>query len=128
MDQGGQGPDQEAGADHAGASRPALAARPEPAGGLGREHLASRATLSRVSLILNDFHVVNRCYLPGFPLLVLQPEDVEGVVAQVCMRFCLFFLIMFLKIYLFVIFCLCWVFVAALRLSLVAASGGYSSL
>ena len=39
-----------------------------------------------------------------------------------------FFLIMFLKIYLFVIFCLCWVFVAALRLSLVAASGGYSSL
>ena len=29
---------------------------------------------------------------------------------------------------LFIIFCPCWVFVAALRLSLVAASGVYSSL
>ena len=56
--------------------------------------------LSRVSLILDDFHVVNSWYLPGFPLLVLQPEDVEGMVAQVCTQLCLFFLIMFLKIYL----------------------------
>ena len=31
-------------------------------------------------------------------------------------------------IYLFIYFWLCWVFVAARRLSLVAASGGYSSL
>ena len=35
----------------------------------------------------------------------------------------------FFKVYLFIyLFSLCWVFVAARRLSLVAASGGYSSL
>ena len=39
---------------------------------------------------------------------------------------CIFFL--FLKIYLFIYFWLCWVFVAARGLSLLAASGGYSSL
>ena len=35
---------------------------------------------------------------------------------------------LFLKIYLFVYFWLCWVFVAGRGLSVVAASGGYSSL
>ena len=34
----------------------------------------------------------------------------------------------FKKIYLFIYFWLCWVFIAVLWLSLVAASGGYSSL
>ena len=35
--------------------------------------------------------------------------------------------IYFLKIYLFIYFCLCWVFVSVRGLSLVAASGGHSS-
>ena len=38
------------------------------------------------------------------------------------------FFFSFLYIYLFIYFWLCWVFVAVHRLSLVAASGGYSSL
>ena len=39
---------------------------------------------------------------------------------------CCYFLLLFL--FLFIYFWLCWVFVAACRLSLVAASGGYPSL
>ena len=39
----------------------------------------------------------------------------------------LFFLI-YLLLFKLIYFCLCWVFVAACRLSLVAVSGGYSSL
>ena len=41
---------------------------------------------------------------------------------------CLFHLDRFFKIYLFIYFRLCWVFIAVCQLSLVAASRGYSSL
>ena len=37
-------------------------------------------------------------------------------------------LFFFFNVYIFIYFWLCWVFIAACRLSLVAASGGYSSL
>ena len=50
----------------------------------------------------------------------MKPILISGFPPQI------FFYILFLKLYSFLNFWLCWVFVAARRLSLVVANGGYS--
>ena len=87
----------------------------------------------------NRCEVIVRC---GFNLHFLTMSDVEHPFPCTCWNLYVFFekkmsiqilcpfifyFFINLFIYLFV-FWLCWVFVAALRVSLVAASGGYSSL
>ena len=57
----------------------------------------------------------------------VQDPDFAPSTSEVAVGFLVFFVFFFL-ISLFIYFWLCWVFVAARRLSLVVASGDYSSL
>ena len=76
--------------------------------------------------------------LPGLGIKPVPPPLASGFLTTVqpgksfmenfyliCFFVCLF--VCFLKFYLFIYFWLCWVFVSAWGLSLVAASGGHSS-
>ena len=63
---------------------------------------------------------------PAFPTLTLTYQRILAF--AFVWEMSLLFKSIFLKIYLLIYFWLCWVFTAACRLSLVAGSGGYSSL
>ena len=72
----------------------------------------------------------NQTALPKEEFIVNKGSRSLKVQYVLGIQYHLFILYSFLKkfIYLIYLFWLCWVFVAARRLSLVVASGGYSSL
>ena len=97
------------------------------------------STSNQVISVLGCLLVVTKSIMAIIYLLstCLVPESVPGTLCTLShsiyvagitipILFYDFFVCLFLFIYLFIYFWLCWVFVAACGLSLVAASGGYS--
>ena len=84
---------------------------------LVEKHRQEARTLAEKSIHLGPFFLTCPCYS-------------LTSACYVCLVITLysFFLFKKLFIYLFIYLWLCWVFIAACRLSLIAASGGYSSL
>ena len=83
-----------------------------------------------------QYYISYRCTIQRFTIFKGYIPFIVIIKDWLCSLYCtiypcslFYFLFLFLKyIYLFIYFWLRWVFVAARRLSLVAVSGGYSSL
>ena len=73
-----------------------------------------------------SFHLFKSFYMPIINSIAFLLWS--GVVSMYKLLPIVLFLFLFFKIYLFIYFWLCWVFVSVRGLSLVVASGGHSSL